>query len=229
MTFRRSPSVFRPLETFVLVLLVSSTLVEAGHSRQGWPAATAGQSGELDITNGIQTYSTLMDTTVNMTGRSELHVTDGDNPIPGCLINLNSSDAWFFLENIPPSLAMANYLGQIQINGAAAVVGGNVRVVEYAMGTVVIPHSPDYTPMQIFGGTQFTGDSMPLGLYIYYRGADLGTLYNAVSSFTLKRGYMATVAQRPDGTGISRVYVALDGQKGLGRRTAAARESGVEL
>jgi fibronectin type 3 domain-containing protein len=178
------------------------------------PLMAAGQT--LTITNGIQTYTALTNTTVNMTGRSELHITGTNSPISGCLINLNSSDAWFFMDNIQPASVVSSYLGQITVNGAAAVVDNNVRVVEYAMGAVVIPQSPTYLPLQVFTGSQFTGSSMQLGLYTYYNSANWGAMNNTISSFKLKRGYMATFAQQADGSGISRVYVAQDGDIEVG-------------
>jgi hypothetical protein len=75
----------------------------------------------LDINDGIHTYSSLTDTIVNMSGQSELHITDGTNPVPGCQINLNSSDSWFFLRQIKPSVVVSTYLSQVQVNGSLAV------------------------------------------------------------------------------------------------------------
>lgn len=161
----------------------------------------------LDINDDIQTYSSLSDTTVNMTGQSELHITDGTNPIPGCQINLNSSDSWFFLEQIKPSVVVSTYLSQVRVNGSPAVSNSNVRVVQYVSGAVVIPHSPTCTPLQIYSGFNYTGSSMSLGLSKY---DSLGGLNNNISSFKLKRGYMATFAQNANGSGLSRTYVAQD-------------------
>ena len=86
------------------------------------PLRAAAQT--LLITNGIQTYNALTNTTVTMTGKCELRITATNNPIPGCLINLNSSDAWFLLPNIRPAIVAATYLGQVRVNGAVAVSGG---------------------------------------------------------------------------------------------------------
>ncbi|HET7626739.1 MAG TPA: hypothetical protein VFM25_15900, partial [Verrucomicrobiae bacterium] len=58
------------------------------------PAISNGQT--LDITNGIQVFDSLANTTVTMTGHSELWINDTNNPISGCVINLNSPDAWLF-------------------------------------------------------------------------------------------------------------------------------------
>ncbi len=165
----------------------------------------------LDINDEIHTYSSLTDTTVNMSGQSELHITDGTDPIPGCQINLNSSDSWFFLEQIKPSDVVSTYLSQVQVDGSPAVLNSNVRVDQYVSGAVVIPHTPSYEPLQIYSDFYFGGSSMSLGLYTYYRGsASLGALNDNVSSFKLKRGYMATFAQNEGGTGRSKVYVTQD-------------------
>jgi hypothetical protein len=56
-----------------------------------------------------------------------------------------------------------------------------------------------------------TGPSMPLQCHVEYDNAKLGTMKMAISSFRLKRGYMATIAQEENGIGISRNYVAQDG------------------
>ncbi len=165
----------------------------------------------LNINDEIQTYASLTDTTVNMTGTSELHITSGTDPIPGCQINLNSSDSWFFLEQVLPSDVVSTYLSQVRVNGSPAVVNSNVRVDQYVSGAVVIPHAPGYKPLQIYSDFYYGGSSMSLGLYTYYKGtSSLGALNNNVCSFRLKRGYMATFAQDEGGTGRSRTYVAQD-------------------
>ncbi len=165
----------------------------------------------LDINDEIQTYTSLTDTTVNMTGTSELHITSATDPIPGCQINLNSQDSWFFMEQVLPSDVISTYLSQVQVDGSPAVLNSNVRVDEYVNGAVVIPHSPSYEPLQIYSGYHFSGSSMSLSLYTYYKGsASLGALNNNVCSFKLKRGYMATFAQNEAGSGRSKTYVAQD-------------------
>ena len=65
--------------------------------------------------------------------------------------------------------------------------------------------------MQVWDGPQFQGKSLQPSLYTFYDNTNLGKMNKAIASFTLKRGYMATIAQNPDGRGLSRVYVAQDG------------------
>ena len=165
----------------------------------------------LAIQNDSQTYSTRAATTVTLTGRSELRITGATTPITGSTIHLNSPDSWFFMTNIRPSVVNSTYLGQIRVNGAAAALNTNCRIVQHADGTVVIPHSSTFAPLQVFSGSRFTGTSLSLQNYTTYRDAGLGVLANNISSFRLKRGYSATIAQNSTGTGISRNYVAQDG------------------
>jgi autotransporter-associated beta strand protein len=164
------------------------------------------------ITNGVQTYASLTSTTVIMSNRSELRVTNSTVPISGCLINLNSTDAYCVLQNIKPSVVVSTYLSQVRINGAVAVADNNCRVVQYGQsGTVVIPHSSSFQPLQVFSGPNFAGTSASLSKYVYYTGTGLGAMNATISSFKLKRGYMATFAQSQSGSGNSKCYVAQDG------------------
>ena len=113
----------------------------------------------LTIHNDVQTVATLTSTTATLTGKAELHVTGTGDPIVGCAIHLNSVDAWFYMENIKPSVVASTFMGRIFVNGAAAVNGTNVRVVQYEMGAVVIPHGPGFSPLEVFDGKYFTGPS----------------------------------------------------------------------
>ena len=170
-------------------------------------AATA----QIVITDGVQTYPSLAGTTVTMSNRCELRITGTSTPLSGCTINLNSSDAWLFLTGIKPSAVVSTYLGQIFVSGAAAVADSNIRVVQYGAGAVVIPQPPSFQPLQAFSGPHFTGTSAKYSQYAYYTGTGLGVMDMNISSFKLKRGYMAVMAQNTGGNGISKCYIAQDG------------------
>jgi autotransporter-associated beta strand protein len=164
----------------------------------------------LTLTNGIHTYPGLTNTTVTMTGQTELWVTAAANPLPGCLVHLNSPDAFVFLPNILPSVVVSSHLSQFRVNGAIAVADNNCRVVQHNSGAVIIPHAASFQPLQVFSGPHFTGSAMSLNQWTYYRSPQLGTMNAQISSFKLKRGYAVTIAQNENGTGISRNYVAQD-------------------
>ncbi len=171
--------------------------------------AVCGQT--LAIHNDIQTYASLPGTTVTLTGRSELRITGASSPIAGSVIHLNSTDSWLFMTNIRPSVVSSTYLSQIRVNGAAAAINTNCRIVQHVDGSVVIPHSSGFSPMQVYAGRQFMGSSISLQNYTAYNDGSLGAFANNISSFKLKRGYTATIAQNASGTGVSRNYVAQDG------------------
>src|SRR5262249_47426021 len=149
----------------------------------------------LVITNGVQAYVSLTNTTVTMSNRCELRVTSSAAPISGCLINLNSPDSFFALPSVHPSTVVASYLSQVRVNGAAAVADSNCRVVQYGSGAMIVPHAPSLQPLQVFSLPHFMGTSASLSQYVYYTGTGLGTMNANISSFKLKRGYMATFAQ----------------------------------
>lgn len=174
-------------------------------------AALGANAQTLVITNGVQTYTSLASTTVILSNRCELRVTDSTTPISGSLIHLNSADSYFVLQNVNPSTLVSTYLSQVRINGALALADNNCRVVQYgALGAVVIAHAPSFQPLQVFSQPHFTGTSNTLSQFVYYRGAALGALNATISSFKLKRGYAATFAQNENGSGLSKNYVAQD-------------------
>lgn len=170
----------------------------------------------LTLNNDIQRVSTLTNTTATLTGTSELHITGTGDPISNSIINLNSPDAWFFMDNIMPSQLVSTFLSRVRVNNVSAILDQNVRVVQYVQGAVVIPHAADFAPLQIFLNANFSGSSTNLNQYTAYNSASLGQFSGSISSFKLKRGYMATLAQNEDGTGVSKVYIAQDGDLNVG-------------
>ncbi|HEX7576408.1 MAG TPA: glycosyl hydrolase, partial [Verrucomicrobiae bacterium] len=166
----------------------------------------------ITLTNGVQKYAALTSTTVTMSGRCELWVTNA-SPLSGCTINLNSSDAWLFLPGIKPSVTAATYLGQVKVNGSAVVADSNVRVVQYGQnGAVVFPQPSGFQPLTVFSGTDFTGTATQYGQWTYYTGSG----FTNISSFKLKRGYQAVFAQSANGANYSKCYVAQDGDLEIG-------------
>ncbi len=187
-------------------LSIGSTLDTAAISP---PDLTA--NAVLALHDQVQSYATLPSTAVTMTGRSELWITGSTSPVTGSTFNLNSEDAWLFFPNIKPSVVNSTYLSQVRVSGRTAVAGSTVRVVQYGVGTVVIPHAPSFKPLEVFAGPNFTGSSTQFGQYTYYNSSStLGSMQGAISSFRLARGYMATFATQSNGSGVSKVYVAQD-------------------
>jgi hypothetical protein len=171
----------------------------------------------VELHEAVRIVAGLTNTTVTLTGRAELRVTGAGDPLPGCVIHLDSPDAWLLLNNVAPSQAASAFLSRVRVNGAVAVRDTNVRVVQYAQGAVVIPHAPDFAPLEVFGHRYFAGPSKRLAQFTPYDDAMLGSRAGAIGSFKLKRGYMATFAQQENGAGLSRNYVAQEGDLEVGR------------
>ena len=123
-------------------------------------------------------------------------------------VDLVSDSGWLILENVLPSRAVILHFSWITVNGQKAVNNVNVRITNYLQGCVIIPHSPTFEALSLFKNDNFAGDEMKCIPLKYYKTPELGGFDNTVSSFKLKKGYMATFAQNEDGTGYSKVYIA---------------------
>jgi hypothetical protein len=123
-------------------------------------------------------------------------------------VNLVSDSGWLILDNVLPSRAIILHFGWITVNGQRAVNNVNVRITNYLRGCVIMPHSSTFEALSLFKDTNFAGDEMKCIPYKYYKEAELAGFNNQVSSFKLKKGYMATFAQNQNGTGYSKVFIA---------------------
>ncbi|UCH13142.1 MAG: T9SS type A sorting domain-containing protein [Bacteroidales bacterium] len=160
------------------------------------------------ITDSAGTFSSVKNRLLNLEGNIDWHITRDNNPLEGSIINLDSDNIWIFFDSIRPLEFSGKYLDHILISDTAASVDENVRLVQYLNGSVIISHSADYKPLQVFTEDSLKGNSMEPGLYTYNESAELGEFNNAIKSFKLKKGYMATFARDDRGTGYSKVFVA---------------------
>jgi hypothetical protein len=157
---------------------------------------------------GVVEYASFFNLNVTVSGKTDLHLT-GSNPLIGSSVDLASDSSWLFFDNIKPSLVVGSWLSKVRVNGEAAASNQNVRVAIYGAGAVVIPGGVAPTSsgaLEVFTEKSFGGSSAQYGVNTYNTG--LGEFNNAIRSFKLKRGYMATFANNTDGTGYSRVFIA---------------------
>ncbi|MCH5174818.1 MAG: RICIN domain-containing protein [Prevotellaceae bacterium] len=165
-------------------------------------ARQAYESSVYTNTQGVKEidYCQLNNKTIDRSDAVDIHITSNDNPILGSTtVNLGSDRTWLIFDNIVPSKVISTYLKYVTINGVAAKNGTNCRVAIYLNGAAVIP-----LPSNIMSCQGTTGDfTLAVGNH-----TDLKTNSNAMTSFVLRRGYMATLATGASGEGYSRVYVA---------------------
>ena len=143
---------------------------------------------------------------VVLSGTASLYLKNGYNPLINSTVNLTSTDNSLYFENIKPSEVISTQLQYVSVNGVLASNGTTVNVTNYGSGSVVAPYVADYKPLQVFTEENFGGSSQQ---YVTVTPFDnLGSFDNAIKSFKLKKGYMATFATSADGSGYSRVYIA---------------------
>jgi hypothetical protein len=155
------------------------------------------------------TQATLTNRILNLSGNSEFHITSATNPLSGTIVDMQGDNVWLYFEGIKPSKLIRRILPQILLGGQRAQVDTTVRVVQYLQGSVVISQPSTIQPLQAFTAANSGGNSATYGLYTYYNTpATLGAFDDAIQSFRLRKGYMATLAENANGTGASKVYIA---------------------
>lgn len=162
----------------------------------------------LTLNNEDLTITAFINNEVTVSGKSNIHVA-GDNPLRNSTVNLTSDDSWLYLESIRPSILIAEWLQHITINGQP-VNQENDRIAIYGSGSVIIPNGKKTAKeaLTVYTEPNYGGDSKSFEINTYYN--ELGEFDNKIQSFKLKRGFSATLANNPDGTGFSRVFIASD-------------------
>ncbi len=144
-------------------------------------------------------YCLVKNINIDRSDAIDIHITANEMPIQGsATINLGSDSTWLILDNIVPSKA-SSYLKYVTIAGKKAVNGTNCRIAIFLNGAAIIPLPS--APMSCKGTT---GDFVLKAS----NNTTLSKRNNTMISFTLRRGYMATVATGTKGSGYSRVFVA---------------------
>lgn len=173
---------------------------------ENWDEARQAFESEV-YTNaqGVQEidYCQVKDRVIDRSDAVDIHITSNVKPIQGnSTINLGGDHTWLIIDNFTPSEVISNYLRFVTINGKKATNGTNCRVAIYLNGAAIIPTTGK--KVLTFDGT--AGEST---LNVTDGFSAMTTKYNnTMTSFVLRRGYMATLATGTNGSGYSRVFVA---------------------
>ena len=153
-----------------------------------------------------------VDGTVDLTNAVDYTIT-GEEPFATMgSIDIVNPDATVVFEKVQPSAVVSTYLQRITCNGVALTDGTNCRVSIYRAGAIVFVHSDnknaDGTPF--YPVTMYSDDACTevIGNYNGTGRNISGPWVNKARAFTLKRGYMCTVANDAGGTGYSHCYIA---------------------
>lgn len=167
-------------------------------------SAAWGESVTADMTADVVTGRQL-----DVTGKADVHITSS-SPLVNSTVNLNGEYAWLFLDAVKPTRTVSDYLRFITIDGQPADISTNVRIAEYGAGSVLIPNGIDICnrALTVYTEESFGGDSRTVA--IQEPVTDLGKFDNNIRSLRLRKGFIATIANNPDGTGYSRCFIASD-------------------
>lgn len=144
--------------------------------------------------------------TVTLSADVDYVITSATPFANGAVVNITNTDnAVLILPSVKPS-AVPRLFPHIQINGVKAS-SANCMVKIYANGSIILPHSSSVSPLVVYAANDFQGESwsFAVGSRVSLSGQPMN---NRICSFTLKRGYMAWLAQKADGKGYNRLWIA---------------------
>lgn len=149
---------------------------------------------------------TQVEGTVTLSADVDYVITSATPFADGAVVNITNTDkAVVILSGVKPSL-VSRLFSHIKINGVQAS-NANCMVKIYADGSIILPHSSSISPLTVYTANDFQGESesFAVGKRVSLSGQPMN---NRICSFTLKRGYMAWFAQKADGTGYNRLWIA---------------------
>ena len=139
-----------------------------------------------------------------------LNLTDIYPLFEGISVHINSNESWIRFYNLDPSSAFYYYHDNIFYDDQQLSYPENIRFDNYYNdGSVVRINSDEFSNLAVFSENNFEGQSANIINNTVFKGEFIpNNLNNDVSSFKLKKGYMATFAENEDGTGKSKVFIA---------------------
>jgi hypothetical protein len=142
-------------------------------------------------------------------------------------INFTSGIGWVKTSSYSASDISTNNLGQLKVNGSAAIYQTNLRLDHYYLtGCVIRANLSSTTPLTVYDGVNTLGNSAAITVNTIHSGnAIAGSMNNKIKSFVLKKGFMATVAIESDGTGKSKNYIASETDLVINSLPVALRNS----
>jgi hypothetical protein len=182
---------------------VSTTIIAASE-------INLGATGSLRITNATITANAIRGGIININENAYLNL-ELSNALRTTLteINLNSGIGWVRAKLIAPSVIQSTNIGQFKVNTVAASFPSNLRLDNYYFGGTVIRSDVSITsPITFYDRPNLEGTTVSLAVDVVHSGNAITNLNNKIESFVLKKGFMLTIADDPEGTGKSKNYIA---------------------
>lgn len=166
-------------------------------------------SGSLTLQEVNLSADAISNGLMNLKNEAYVDLSSSSPLLASITIDLKSSLAWVRTLDLKPFDVNSSLIDNITVNQQAASYQNNLRSDNYYANGTVIRSEDTANPIIIYSGENHTGNSAGVGVYEIYSDTNIpGGLNNAIKSFVLKKGHMATFAVNEDGTGKSKNYIA---------------------
>ena len=173
-----------------------------------------GENGKITIINGQLSGVSVSGIGNIIMGESSYIYLDNSYPIEeGLSITFESNKSWIRLNNVEPYTAYYNYSDNFFQDNQVLSYPETLRIDNYYQsGSIIRPHNDNSSYLTVFSENNFNGEFGNIFSNDVYLDESIPNgLNNDISSFILKKGYMATFAENNDGTGNSKVFIASEG------------------
>ena len=170
-----------------------------------------GENGKITIINGELSGVSFSGVGNIIMGESSYIYLDNSYPIgEGLSITFESNNTWIRLNNVKTSTAYYNYSDNFFDENQVLSYPETLRIDNYYQnGSIIRPHNDNSSYLTVFSENNFNGEFGNIfNNNVYLDESIPNGLNNDISSFILKKGYMATFAENNDGTGNSKVFIA---------------------
>ena len=170
-----------------------------------------GENGKITIINGELSGVSFSGVGNIIMGESSYIYLDNSYPIgEGLSITFESNNTWIRLNNVKTSTAYYNYSDNFFDENQVLSYPETLRIDNYYQnGSIIRPHNDYSSYLTVFSENNFNGEFGNIfNNNVYLDESIPNGLNNDISSFILKKGYMATFAENNDGTGNSKVFIA---------------------
>ena len=170
-----------------------------------------GENGKITIINGQLNGDSISGVGNIVMDESSYLYLDGSYPIEeGLSVTFESNKSWIRLNNVEPFTAYYYYSDNFFQENQVLSYPETLRIDNYYQnGSVVRPNHDNSSNLTVFSENNFNGEFGNISNSDVFADESIpSNLNNNISSFKLKKGFMATFAENNDGTGNSKVFIA---------------------
>jgi hypothetical protein len=170
-----------------------------------------GENGKITIINGQLNGDSISGVGNIIMDESSYLYLDNSYPLEeGLSITFESNKSWIRLNNVEPFTAYYNYSDNFFQENQTLSYPETLRIDNYYQnGSIIRPHNDNSSYLTVFSENNYDGEFGNISNSDVYLDESIPNgLNNDISSFVLKKGFMATFAENNDGTGNSKVFIA---------------------